>query len=425
MQRSKKPLPTMVIMSMTMLMTGAFVGIIFPFFAKLFVVIIPGRTFYFTVSCILAGFMLGIGNYFIAKTVLFNPVRQMTEKVQILSSGDLTVRIGIQGNDIIGVLANSIEILAQNFAQLVNEARNAAQEVEMICSSVREAVFSSGEESRRTLGISGEHAQTAEQQLKAVDQVALVMEMMHSGLLETGQCVTAATDSAQEFAATAVQGNSLIERLNSGMVHLKEELLKSHSGVTQLENNSKTINGIIGMIQDIAAQTNLLALNASIEAARAGQAGRGFMVVAEEVKKLSEASSQAATEISNLVRQMQEDVEKAVVATQESFNSLEQENILMVEARTVFSQIANVAQELKGSMTAAEGVINSAVDGTQSIRTNLNILDDLSKSSATCANEVGSMVENQARELKKLESQADALSDAVGMLNRHLELTKV
>lgn len=425
MQLRKKPLPTMILMLITMLLTGGLVGIIFPFFAKLFVIIIPGRTIYFTVSCILAGLMLGIVNYFISKSVLFNPVRQMTEKVQILSSGDLTVKVGIQGDDIIGILAKSIETLADNFAQLVREARNAAQEVDKMSLSVREAVFSSGKESRQTLEISEKHALTAEHQLQSVEQVASVMEKMNLGLLETRECIQVANHSAHEFAATAVQGNSLIERLNSGMIHLKEELLRSQTGVIQLENNSQTINGIVGMIQNIAAQTNLLALNATIEAARAGQVGQGFMVVAEEVKKLSEASGKAAQEISNLVRSMQEDIRKAVDATQESFNALEQESYLMVEARAVFSQVANVAQELRTSMTTAEGVISTAVGGTKSVRTNLNLLDDLSKNSASCANQVGSMVENQARELKKLESKADALSNAVGMMSRHLEFTKV
>lgn len=419
--RQSKSLPTMAIMLLTMLFTGVSVGLVFPFFAKMFVVIRPGRTLLFFVSCLIAGLMLGTANYFIARSVLYTPVRKMTEKVKELSSGNLSVKIGVNGEDIIGQLSHSIEALAENFARLVRDARAAAGEVERIGQRVREATMASGEASSRVMDLSSEHSENAKQQLASLDEVNRVMAQMQDWLGRTADRVKAAVLAASEFAETANLGRNLTEQLNEGMRNIDQEVRKAQANVVKLDTNSQTINGIVQLIKGISAQTNLLALNAAIEAARAGQAGSGFMVVAAEVKKLSEASAAAARQISGLVEVMQADVGATVKSFQECVSALQKEDIAMQEAQAVFAQVAATSDELKQGMEVAGAGIEAALKGAESVQGAMSLLDRLSRNSSDCVVQVGAMVSDQVAGLQRLEEQTKALNSAAGYMNRHLE----
>jgi methyl-accepting chemotaxis protein len=424
MRQGKRKLTTMVIMLVTMLSTGAAVGLVFPFFAKLFVVIIPEREVLFLISCLFAGLMLGIINYFIARTVLYNPIYRITDKVKEISEGNLTVKIGVSGRDIIGQLAVSIEVLAQKFAQIVSDARSAAYEVEMISQSVRETTIAQAEGSQDAMKISNNQGENAQSQLNSVQDINLVIETMKHDLNTAEKLVIKAVASAEEFAGTATQGHELIEQLNDGMQHMRREVMQVQNGVFQLEKHSQTVNGMVQLIQDISVQTNLLALNASIEAARAGDAGKGFMVVASEVKKLSQASASAAKEIAELLQTMQNGVSDAVRSTQASVKVLEAEGISMDEARAVFTQIFASAEHLEGSMNLAMKELQSANKGTENVLKAMAFLDGISLSSTSCALQVENFIERQVHELKVLEQQADSLNDAIGLMTGHLEIIK-
>lgn len=424
MRKDKIKVTTMVTMLITMLLTGAVVGMIFPFFAKLFVVVIIGRELLFLISCLLAGLVLGLINYYIARTVLYNPVYRITDKVKQISEGNLTVKIGVGGKDIIGQLAVSIEVLAHNFAQIVSDARCTAYEVEMISQRIRETMIARVEGSKSAMKISNNQEENAQSQLESVRNIDLVIETMKHDLNTAENLVNKAVVSAVEFAGTATQGHHLIEQLNDGMHHMRQEVMEVQNGVFQLEKHSQTVNGMVQLIQDISVQTNLLALNASIEAARAGDAGKGFMVVAEEVKKLSEASASAAKEIAELLLTMQNGVSDAVRSTQASVKVLEAEEISMDDARAVFTQISVSAEKLEGSMNLAMSELQSANKGTDNVLQAIFYLDGISKSSTNCAIQVKNYIEQQVQEHKVLEQQADALNDAIELMTGHLDIIK-
>lgn len=208
-----------------MLLTGAAVGMVFPFFAKFFVIVIPGRELIFLISCLLAGLMLGLINYFIARMVLYNPIYRITDKVKEISEGNLTVKIGVGGRDIIGQLAVSIEVLAHNFSEIVSDARHAAYEVEMVSQSVRETTIAQAEGSQDAMKISNDQGENAQNQLESVQDINLVIETMKHDLNTAEDLVIKAVVSAGEFAGTATQGHQLIEQLNCRGIFVGKVLL--------------------------------------------------------------------------------------------------------------------------------------------------------------------------------------------------------
>jgi len=421
----KQTVSTMTGMLIAMLITGAAVGLIFPFFAEIFVVVKAGMMVYFIISCLFAGIILGIANYFIAKKILYSPILRMIGKVNELSQGNLTVKIGLDEQDFIGQLAKSIDILAQNFAKIVIGARKAAEEVGLVGNNVRETTLFSAQTSHQAVDIADTHGETAQKQLISVDKVNIVTKDMALGLRKAGTNVDKAVVSAHEFSLIAGQGHHLIEKLNAGMQASLQEALQAQHIVLQLQQNTQLIHNIAQLIQDISGQTNLLALNASIEAARAGQEGRGFMVVANEVKKLSEASASAARQITALLGLMQTDVGATVKSTEKCADTLKSETKTMSEAQTVFSQIDVTSEQLKINMNSAASELQIALNGAQGVLKTMDNFKALSEASAGCAMEVGTMIEEQVENFKTLELQADSLSNAVNLLNRHLESIKV
>lgn len=424
-KHQRHEISTMVGMLIAMLITGATVGLIFPFFANIFVVVNAGMLAFFIISCLLAGTILGVANYYIAKKILYSPILRMIDQVNELSQGNLTVKIGLNEQDFIGQLAKSIDVLAQNFAKIVIGARDAAEEVGLVGKNVRETTLFSVESSHQAVEITGTHGETAQKQLTSVDEVNLVTRNMEQGLRKAGSNVDKAVVSAHDFSLIAGKGHHLIEQMKEGMQTSLQEALQTQQIVLQLQKNTLVINDIAQLIQDISGQTNLLALNASIEAARAGQEGRGFMVVANEVKKLSEASASAARQITSLLTLMQTDVGATVKSTERCSNTLKSETKNMSEAQTVFSKIDVTSEQLKTNMNCAASELQIALAGAQGVLKKMDTFKDLSEASAFCAIQVGTMIEKQVDSFNTLEIQADSLSNAGNLLNRHLESIRV
>ena len=159
-----------------------------------------------------------------------------------------------------------------------------------------------------------EVASGMEQQVIAVQKALLTVEKISIIIGDITNEVAQTADSSDNAAKYAKDGMSLIEQAIKQMTHIDASVEKSSGSIAKLSAHSKEIGNIVKTISNIAGQTNLLALNAAIEAARAGESGRGFAVVADEVRKLAEQSQAAAKEIANMISEVQEDTEAAVLA---------------------------------------------------------------------------------------------------------------
>lgn len=416
---------TMLMMLITMMVTGTAVGAIFPFFARLFVVVKDDRSTLFLCSCLTAGLILGLANYFIAHGVLYDPIVRITHKVVQLSKGDLTVKMGFQGQDIIGQLAVSVESLAQAFAQLVRDAQTAAQQVKEIGICTQKATQVTGEASRQALDTAKDQEFHVQRQSESVTEVKMVIESINTSLEKTQNLISSTAAAATQFAQTAVQGYALVTELSNGMEHVQAQALSNEEAVARLEQNSHQVGGITQTIKNISAQTNLLALNASIEAARAGEAGKGFAVVAGEVKKLSNASENAANQIEKLLGTMQRDVESVVITTGNNLNTIKSTVQAILEARAIFNQIETTADELQQSMQVVRDELLQVLLGAQNVHNIVGAFNDLSSNLEQCSNKVGSLVVQQAKEMVHLEQYTDELQKAVNIMTEHLSNIKI
>jgi len=229
------------------------------------------------------------------------PVEKAAEQLELMSQGDFTFSISenaIKRGDELGVIARAMDALNTNLKKVFNE----------IISSVHSLTSSATQLS----SIAEEMSRTAESSSNRANSVATSSEEMSQTVVDIAKNTANIADSAKKAVDTAQQGNMIVERSVGEVKEIDETVNESARFVKSLGERSAHIGEIVSVINDIADQTNLLALNAAIEAARAGEQGRGFAVVADEVRKLAERTAQATSEIEDMIKAIQNEVTKAV-----------------------------------------------------------------------------------------------------------------
>lgn len=300
-----------------------------------------------------------------------------------LADGDLTIRTTVT-EDVTGAIADSVNYTIEELSVLVRRINDAAGRVTIATESAQR--------------ISGELLDASERQSREITQAGLqVQEMARSMTAVSGSALQTAQVARRSLEA-ARKGADAVQNSIKGMNEIREQIQETSKRIKRLGESSQEIGEIVELISDITEQTNVLALNAAIQAASAGEAGRGFTVVAEEVQRLAERSAEATKQIAAIVKTIQTDTGDAVAAMESSTRdvvegaklsdaagqALSEIGDVSVEMATLVEKIssdtqrqANVATEVSEAMRGILSINESTTRGTQQSAVSIGQLADL------------------------------------------------
>ncbi len=322
---------------------------------------------------------------------VYEPIVEAVEALEKVAAGDFTIKITKEYAGDHERIKNSINNVTSSLGKTITEVANAATATARAANEI-----SSSTE---------EMAAGANEQSSQASEVAGAIEQMAKTIFETTKNTTTAAQASRTAGKAALEGGKVVKETIEGMIRISAVVKKSAETVQNLGKSSNEIGEIVQVINDIADQTNLLALNAAIEAARAGEQGRGFAVVADEVRKLAERTSKATQEIAVMIKHIQKDTEGAVQSMQQGTKEVELGQTLAEKAGNSLKEIINGAEEVADIVTQVAAASEQQSNASGQISQNIELITNVTQQSAVGVRQIAHAAEelNQLTEnLQKL-----------------------
>ncbi|MDZ4140705.1 MAG: methyl-accepting chemotaxis protein [Methylotenera sp.] len=289
-------------------------------------------------------------------------VLQLLDEMGDLADGDLTVKAQVR-DSITGAIADSINYTIENLRDLVAEINRATEQVTSATAVAQ--------------GTSAQLLIAAETQSDQIMQTTDAVTDMTRSILQVSNNAALASEVANRSLQAANQGSQAVQNTISGMNDIRTQIQETSKRIKRLGESSQEISEIVELISDITEQTNILALNAAIQAASAGEAGRGFTVVAEEVQRLAERSSEATKQISAIVKTIQTDTHGAVAAMEKSTEGVVEGARVADAAGQALTEIESVTNNLARLIQSISAATSAQSTSATTVSNNMQLIQEI------------------------------------------------
>ena len=345
------------------------------------------------------------------------PLSAVANAAKDIANGDLAVHaIQYQAKDEIGDLVTAFSIMTSNLRNLVGQVAKSSEQV----AAASEELTASAEQSAQAAGQVAETITNvstgASHQVNTVEQTVSVVQEMKSAINHIASSAYKVSEKSGETARVATTGGEAVLQAREQMQVIKNSVTQSAEVVEKLGERSQQIGEIVDVISGIAGQTNLLALNAAIEAARAGEQGRGFAVVADEVRKLAEQSHEATQKISIIIRDIQAETRIAVGSMNQGTAEVARGTEVIATTGERFNAIVTMVQELNRDIQGIGAATEELSASSDEVVRSVDSVRTVASETAGDTQTISAAAEEQSASMEEIASSSQALAHMAGEL---------
>lgn len=369
------------------------------------------------ISSIVIGLLIVVSviQYFIMSRA-FRSIQDMMIGIEEVSSGNYSVKLKETKGEF-GQLAVKFNAMVETVGKLLNSVKSASNETTAHANTLYSSVEESGKTMEQITNEITDMSSRFKTQTEATNEVLVSLQELAVGVDSVARNSTDVSELSVKTEEQAKIGNESVNKVKEQMTYISSSTKNSEDSIFALKLRSDEISKIVQLITDVADQTNLLALNAAIEAARAGEQGKGFAVVADEVRKLAEQSRGSAKQIEELISGIQIETEKAVESIQNEAKFVDEGVKLVEETGKVFSEILNSAGKVAVRVQEVSAATQQIAAGNQEVTATFEQLSAISNRNNETVEAISENIQEQEATFKAIIQSAKDMNQVVESLD--------
>ncbi|MDP4166783.1 MAG: methyl-accepting chemotaxis protein [Bacillota bacterium] len=374
---------------------------------------------------IAASLVLSISIGLLMTRLITKPIKDIQALFAETEQGDFTVKGTYQSKDELGLLTASFNKMVAGVRSIIETVGETSHQV---ASSSQELSASADESTKASEYISTtiqELAVGSDQQVESVENSRTVIKGMTEFAGRISSSAEKAAATADQTAKMSLEGTKAIDKVSAQMQSINETVVSLSEAFKHLTERSNEIGNITEVITSIAEQTNLLALNAAIEAARAGEQGKGFAVVADEVRKLAEQSAQSAEQITRLITIIQNDTKQTMNSVISATGEVKEGLVVVHEAGGAFQKIENSITEVVTQINDVTNLVKNLTAGTSEIETAISGVKEVAETAAGSTQTVSAATQEQLASMEEIAAASQILAQNAEELQHLIQKFKI
>ncbi|HZG17569.1 MAG TPA: methyl-accepting chemotaxis protein [Candidatus Bathyarchaeia archaeon] len=356
---------------------------------------------------------------------MLTPIQQLSKLTLKVAEGDLSIQIPVKSDDEIGQLSRNFNEMVNQLKNVITQVRSTSTHIASFTEELTASTNQTTEAAQQIAVTIQEAAQGAESQAQSVEESGQATLTLSNGIERVLETTEHVSEHSLNTVNEAKQGNELVKKAMTQMDEINRSVEHSAELIRMLEQRSQEISSIVEVITGISSQTNLLALNAAIEAARAGEQGRGFAVVADEVRKLAEQSQQSALQIVELIKKVQEETDSVVQSMNQGIEVVHEGRDAVNQVGEVFQHIVSSTEAVAGELKNVKGITNEMAISSKQLTSSIKMITKVSEESLRNSQHIVSSSQEQLAAMEEIASSSASLLHVAEELNDQIQKFRV